>query len=105
MGVEVAQPDDLEFPHSLIARIVKNALPDSSATVVTKDASLAINRATSLFVMYLTDSAQEVAKSSKRSTIQGQHILQAMVECGFDNFAVLIKDEIHQRSSSSPMAE
>jgi DNA polymerase epsilon subunit 3 len=73
MGTEV---DTL--PLSVIAAIAKGAVPEQFN--VSKDAKVALQRAAGVFILYLNSAANDVCKSSKRSTVSGPDILRALEE-------------------------
>lgn len=76
--------EDLNLPISVIARLIKDALPEG--TIVSKEARTAIARAASVFVLYLTSSANNVAIKGKRKTISGEDVFQAVVDTEFEMF-------------------
>lgn len=76
--------EDLNLPTSVIARLIKDALPDG--TIVSKEARSAIAKAASVFVLYLTSSSNNVAVKSKRRTISGDDVFQAIVDTEFEMF-------------------
>jgi len=78
------RPEDLNLPNAVVGRIIKEALP--TGVIVSKDARLAISKAASVFVLYATSCANNVAMQSKRKTITGSDVIKAMSEMEFDRF-------------------
>lgn len=82
--------EDLNLPISVITRLIKDALPDG--TIVSKEARTAIARAASVFVLYLTSSSNNVAFKSKRKTISGDDVFQAVIDTEFEMFEEPLKE-------------
>jgi len=76
--------EDLNLPNAVVTRIIKEALPDG--VTVGKDARTAVAKAASIFILYLTSSANIVAKKGNRKTISGPDVMQAMIDIDFDQF-------------------
>ena len=74
---------EFELPKAVVARIIKNALPDS--VQVGKEAKDAIQIAAGIFIMHMTAAANEVCKAGKRSTINEKDIEKAMNEIGMED--------------------
>merc|ERR1712029_671740 len=62
----------------------KDALPDG--TKVSKEASQAIAKAASVFVLYATSCSNQIASRANRKTIGGQDVISAMEDMDFDKF-------------------
>lgn len=86
------KPEDLNLPNAVITRIIKEALPDG--VNVSKDARIAISKAASVFVLYATSCANNFALQSKRKTISGKDVLDAMEEMEFEKFVDPLKDSL-----------
>uniref|UniRef100_A0A1L8DWE9 DNA polymerase epsilon subunit 3 n=1 Tax=Nyssomyia neivai TaxID=330878 RepID=A0A1L8DWE9_9DIPT len=82
--------EDLSLPGSIVQRIVKEALPDG--VNVGKEARSVMGRAASVFVIYLTASATNTAKSHNRKAITGQDILDSLEEMEFEDFLEPLKE-------------
>jgi DNA polymerase epsilon subunit 3 len=78
------RPEDLNLPLSVVSRLVKEALP--SGVNLSKEARVALARSASVFVLYLTSSANMLASKDKRSTIRGQDVMKALDETDFSHF-------------------
>ncbi|CAB0020155.1 unnamed protein product [Nesidiocoris tenuis] len=76
--------EDLNLPLSVITRIVKDSLPNG--TNVSKEARTALARAASVFILYITSTANDIATKSSRKTINTNDVLKALEETEFDEF-------------------
>ncbi|XP_064649849.1 DNA polymerase epsilon subunit 3-like [Lineus longissimus] len=86
------RPEDLNLPNAVIARIIKDALPDG--VNIGKDARLAISKAASVFVLYATSCANNFAMKGKRKTISAQDVLLAMNDMEFERFVGPLKEAL-----------
>jgi len=78
------RPEDLNLPAAVVNRIIKDSLPDK--VKVSKEATLAIAKAASVFVLYATSCSNNVAAKSHRKTIHGSDVISAMDEMEFTKF-------------------
>merc|ERR1712241_496071 len=78
------RPEDLNLPNSVVSRIIKEALPPS--VKVSKEAQAAVAKAASVFVLYATSCANNVATNSHRKTINGNDVTKAMEDMEFEKF-------------------
>ena len=62
------RPEDLNLPAAVVNRIIKDSLPDK--VKVSKEATLAIAKAASVFVLYATSCSNNVAAKSHRYLLQ-----------------------------------
>lgn len=76
--------EDLNLPNTVVTRIMKEALPDKIA--IGKDARVAVAKASSIFILYLTSTANSIAKKSNRKTISGSDVVQAIEDIEFEQF-------------------
>merc|ERR1712029_1209747 len=83
------RPEDLNLPSSVVSRIIKEALPPS--VKVSKEAQAAVAKAASVFVLYATSCANNVALKSHRKTIHGNDVIKAMDDMEFEKFIKLLK--------------
>ncbi|XP_077986377.1 DNA polymerase epsilon subunit 3-like [Glandiceps talaboti] len=86
------RPEDLNLPNSVVARIVKEAIPDG--VNVSKEARSAISRAASVFVLYATACANNFALKGKRKTLTGPDVLAAMEEMEFEHFVEPLRENL-----------
>ncbi|KAG8291218.1 Sequence-specific DNA binding [Homalodisca vitripennis] len=70
--------EDLNLPISVVARLVKEGLPDG--VIVSKEAKTAVARAASVFVLYITSTANTIAMRNKRKTINSDDVFQAVID-------------------------
>lgn len=83
------RPEDLNLPNSIVARIIKEALPEG--VNVSKEARSAIAKAASVFVLYCTSCSNNLAMKANRKTISGQDVLNAMSDMEFEQFIEPLK--------------
>ena len=86
------RPEDLNLPNAVVSRIIKEALPPS--VKVSKEAQAAVAKAASVFVLYATSCANNVAIKGHRKTINGNDVIKAMEDMEFNKF---IDHDIHYR--------
>lgn len=90
--------EDLNLPNAVVTRIIKEALPDG--VTVGKEARVAVAKAASIFILYLTTAANTIAKKGNRKTISGPDVLQAMEDIEFDRFIDPLKDALENFKKS-----
>lgn len=73
---------DIELPRATTQRLIC-AAPAASTMCHKKDAKLAISKAATLFVSYLTAGALDVASSMRVKMVSHEHVLQALVVAGW----------------------
>lgn len=76
--------DDLLLPRSLVLKIAKEALPPGAP--VPKDGVTALMRAATMFVSYITATANDIAAFERRKTVSHTDILQALEKNHFGAF-------------------
>ncbi|XP_076047905.1 DNA polymerase epsilon subunit 3-like isoform X2 [Oratosquilla oratoria] len=93
--------EDLTLPNAVIARIIKDSLPEGVS--VSKEARSAIAKSASVFVLYATSTANNLAQKNKKKTVSGQDVLTAMKEMEFERFIEPLQEslEVHKRSQQS----
>lgn len=84
--------EDLNLPNAVVTRIFKDALPDG--VTIGKEARVAVAKAASIFILYLTSAANTIAKKGNRKTIAGADVIQAMEEIEFEQFVTPLKDAL-----------
>ncbi|XP_076636233.1 DNA polymerase epsilon subunit 3 Chrac-14 [Colletes latitarsis] len=84
--------EDLNLPNAVVSRIIKEALPEG--VTIAKDARTAVAKASSIFILYLTSSANIIAKKGNRKMISGQDVIQAMTDIDFDQFIHPLEDSL-----------
>ena len=78
------RPEDLNLPNAVVTRIIKDAIPDG--VNISKEARLAISKAASVFVLYATSCANNLALKGKRKTISATDVISSMEDMEFDQF-------------------
>lgn len=79
------RPEDLNLPNSIVARIIKETLPEG--VNVAKEARVAIAKAASVFVLYATSCSNNIAMKANRKTVSGADVLAAMNDMEFEQFS------------------
>lgn len=89
--------EDLNLPNAVIARLIKEALPEGCS--VSKEARAAIAKAASVFAIFVTSSSTALAHKQNHRTIAAKDILQTLNELDFENFVPpLTKDlEVYRK--------
>uniref|UniRef100_A0A1A9WA23 DNA polymerase epsilon subunit 3 n=1 Tax=Glossina brevipalpis TaxID=37001 RepID=A0A1A9WA23_9MUSC len=80
----VERIEDLNLPNAVIARLIKEALPDGAN--VSKEARTTIARAASVFVIFLTSTSTTLARKQNHKTINTVNILDALKQLEFESF-------------------
>lgn len=84
--------EDLNLPNAVVTRIIKEALPDG--VTIGKEARVAVAKAASIFILYLTSAANTIAKKGNRKTISGADVIQAMEEVDFEQFVTPLREAL-----------
>merc|ERR1712029_1332807 len=92
------RPEDLNLPNAVVSRIIKEALPPS--VKVSKGAQAAVAKAASVFVLYATSCANNVALKSNRKTIHGNDVVRAMEDMEFDKFIKPLENSLESWKDS-----
>lgn len=82
---------DRFLPIANIAKIMKKAIPNSSQGKIAKDARECVQECVSEFISFITSEASERCANEKRKTMNGEDILWAMQNLGFDNYIEPLK--------------
>ena len=85
-------PEEMSLPVAAIMRIIKAKLPDG--VQIGKEAKTAFSKACSIFIMYVTTIANDLAKESKRSTVTAADVLHALKEPEFDDFLPMVENSL-----------
>lgn len=92
MSDEDKDPKKLEeqhLPKANITRIIKENLDPK--VKLSKEAIEAFQSCVSEFISFITSEASDKCKEEKRKTINGDDILSAMVNLGFDQYVPVLK--------------
>ncbi|KAJ2708298.1 Protein heterodimerization activity protein [Coemansia spiralis] len=76
--------DDLEFPKTVLTRLIKAGLPDNIA--IQKEARQAVARAATVFVSYLAATANDCAREAGHKTIATSDVTKALEAVGLGDF-------------------
>lgn len=88
----VERIEDLNLPNAVIARIIKDGLPEGAN--VSKEARAAIARAASVFVIFLTSTATSLARKQNHKTVTDANILEALKQLEFESFIEPLKADL-----------
>ncbi|TXG73603.1 hypothetical protein EZV62_002182 [Acer yangbiense] len=86
METEKAVSETEELPKTIVRRVVKDKLHDCSPDTdiaVHKDALVAFSESARIFIHYVSATANDICKESKRQTINGDDVLKAIEEIDF----------------------
>ncbi|TVU10577.1 hypothetical protein EJB05_44118, partial [Eragrostis curvula] len=80
-----------ELPKAIVRRLVKDKLAqiaggDGAEVIVNKDAMAAFAESARIFIHYLSATANDMCKESKRQTINADDVLKALDEMEFSEF-------------------
>ncbi|KAI7855193.1 histone-fold-containing protein [Circinella umbellata] len=82
--------EDNELPKANISRVLKNALPPGTA--LQKEAKLAVSKAATVFINYLSTVANDTAKSANHKTISAPDVFKAMEVLEFDDLIPALRE-------------
>lgn len=80
---------DRFLPIANISRIMKRSIPSNGK--IAKEAKECVQECVSEFVSFVTSEASDKCKVEKRKTINGDDILYAMEQLGFENYLPALK--------------
>lgn len=94
----VEKIQDLNLPTAVVTRLIKDALPDGIN--IAKEARIAISKAASVFIIYLSSAAINEAKKLNHKTMTPQNIFDALEEIEFESFIEPLKEllEVHRKN-------
>lgn len=94
----VEKIQDLNLPTAVVTRLIKDALPEGIN--IGKEARIAISKAASVFIIYLSSAAINEAKKLKHKTMTPQNIFDALEEIEFESFIEPLKEslEVYRKS-------
>ena len=94
---------DRYLPIANVSRIMKKTLPDNAK--IAKDAKECVQECVSEFIGFITSEAADRCLQEKRKTINGEDILWAMENLGFENYSEVLKLYLQRfRDQSKPPA-
>ncbi|KAK6926571.1 Transcription factor CBF/NF-Y/archaeal histone domain [Dillenia turbinata] len=90
-----AGPQVEELPKAVVRRVVKDKLSECSSIegdiAIHKDALLAFAESARIFIHYLSATANDICKESKRQTISADDVFKALEEIEFPEFVAPLK--------------
>jgi len=86
------KPEDLNLPTAVITRMVKEVLPEGIN--ISKEARAAISKSASVFVLYATSCANNLAQKNKRKTLTANDVMDALDEMEFPSFLEPLKESL-----------
>ncbi|KAL5710638.1 DNA-directed DNA polymerase [Ranunculus cassubicifolius] len=93
-----------ELPKAIVRRVVKEKLSnDGGDIIVHKDALSAFSESARIFIHYLSATANDVCRESKRQTINAEDVLKALEEIEFPEFIGPLRtalDDYRQKNAS-----
>ncbi|KAF8395395.1 hypothetical protein HHK36_019341 [Tetracentron sinense] len=98
-------PEAEELPRAIVRRVVKDKISQSSDEgdiSLHKDALLAFSESARIFIHYLSATANDICKESKRQTINADDVFKALEEIEFPEFIEPLKaflDEFRQKNA------
>ena len=94
-----SKPEEFSLPMACINRIIKESLPDG--TIVSKEAKLALMKATCVFILYSTSISNEFASKAHRRTLYAEDMFQALEDMELSEFIPELRIMLDTYKSSS----
>ncbi|PSR86482.1 DNA polymerase epsilon subunit like [Actinidia chinensis var. chinensis] len=97
--VEKAVAETEELPKAIVRRVVKEKLSQLSKEgdiSVFREALVAFSESARIFIHYLSATANDVCKESKRQTINADDVFKALEEIEFPEFVVPLKASLEE---------
>ncbi|XP_061374073.1 DNA polymerase II subunit B4 [Gastrolobium bilobum] len=88
-----------ELPRTIVRRVVKDKLSrfsDDGDISVHKDALLAFSESARIFIHYLSATANDICKESKRQIINAEDVFKALEETEFSEFVRPLKASLEE---------
>jgi histone H3/H4 len=92
---------DRYLPIANIGRIIKNNLPKE--VKLSKDAKETFQACVSEFISFITSEASDRCSDEKRKTINGDDILYAMNNLGFEHYTSILKEYLEKYKESQKL--
>ncbi|XP_071481414.1 uncharacterized protein [Diadema antillarum] len=97
-GASPLREQDRFLPIANVARIMKVGIPKTGK--ISKEAKECVQECVSEFISFITSEASERCHQEKRKTINGEDILYAMSNLGFDNYVEPLKHYLQKYRDS-----
>ncbi|KAF8675259.1 hypothetical protein HU200_047933 [Digitaria exilis] len=91
-----------ELPKAIVRRLVKDKLAhiagggEGAEVIVNKDAMTAFAESARIFIHYLSATANDMCKESKRQTINADDVLKALEEMEFSEFVEPLRTSLQE---------
>ena len=85
----ILREQDRLLPIANVSRIMKMAVPSNAK--ISKEAKECVQECVSEFISFITSESSDRCNQDKRKTINGEDIIWAMENLGFDNYVQLLK--------------
>ncbi|KJE90880.1 hypothetical protein CAOG_02118 [Capsaspora owczarzaki ATCC 30864] len=106
----VGPGDEHDLPRSVLQRLVKEAIADGLS--INKDAKTAVTKSATVFILYLTAAANEIAQKANRKTINANDVMAALesvdlahlqepLQQELEAFKLAVKDKKSQSAGSN----
>ncbi|CAL5080176.1 unnamed protein product [Urochloa decumbens] len=96
-----------ELPKAIVRRLVKDKLAhiagggEGAEVIVNKDAMVAFAESARIFIHYLSATANDMCKESKRQTINADDVLKALDEMEFSEFVEPLRTSLEEFRSKN----
>ncbi|KAK9062402.1 hypothetical protein SSX86_019588 [Deinandra increscens subsp. villosa] len=94
----VADADEL--PKAIVRRLVKDKLSqlsqDGGDIQIQKDSLAAFSESARIFIHYLSATANDICKESKRQTINAEDVFKALEEIEFPEFVASLRESLEE---------
>uniref|UniRef100_A0A2P2J3B8 CCAAT-box binding transcription factor subunit HAP3-related family protein n=1 Tax=Rhizophora mucronata TaxID=61149 RepID=A0A2P2J3B8_RHIMU len=99
METEKVIPEAEELPKAIVRRVVRDTLSrlstgDGGDLNLHKDALLAFSESARIFIHYLSATANDICKESKRQTINADDVFKALEEIEFPEFVEPLRSSL-----------
>ncbi|KAE9593123.1 hypothetical protein Lal_00029024 [Lupinus albus] len=97
--VKKSVPEAEELPKAIVRRVVKDKLSRCSEDgdiSIHKDALLAFSESARIFIHYLSATANDICRESKRQIINAEDVFEALKETEFPEFIPSLKASLEE---------
>ncbi|KAG2633602.1 DNA polymerase epsilon subunit 3-like [Panicum virgatum] len=101
-AAKMAEVEVEELPKAIVRRLVKDKLAhvagggEGAEVIVNKDAMAAFAESARIFIHYLSATANDMCKESKRQTINADDVLKALDEMEFSEFVEPLRTSLQE---------
>ncbi|XP_055357605.1 DNA polymerase epsilon subunit 3-like [Paramacrobiotus metropolitanus] len=89
---------DLRLPETTVIKMMKEVIPRNA--IISQEAKDCMRRLPTIFVLFITDYALQVARKNKRRTILPEDIVEALEENDFYSFAEKVLPLVERRKAN-----